>query len=288
MRTPTHHESVELEAMTLEQKLCKYWSQNTAAIGRGQLKPYGRQYLADLPISEDSHFRGFLLEGQSLYGAWEKEWFSPPSKRGKGFQPYAGTIVCHVKPTSDRFAGVPDRWDLFQLLRGGLEKFGTRTMHETILITRVPESWPAVERLMQWEANNSYRRTRLKKLYPNHSAHQLDVKYAESAMRGIDFEWPGKPNDRRKRWEKCVMALGLQVQRNKIPIPLGKPGNSRDRTIESQIARFLYEGVDRIQAGQDFHETLQQLGCTPSIVYNWLKSHRDTYSRQFIESSLGL
>ncbi len=64
MRTPTHHESVELEAMTLEQKLCKYWSQNTAAIGRGQLKPYGRQYLADLPISEIRTFVAFYLKGK--------------------------------------------------------------------------------------------------------------------------------------------------------------------------------------------------------------------------------
>ncbi len=88
MRTPTHHESVELEAMTLEQKLCKYWSQNTAAIGRGQLKPYGRQYLADLPISEDSHFRAFYWKGKVCMALGRRNG-SRTSKRGKGFQPYA-------------------------------------------------------------------------------------------------------------------------------------------------------------------------------------------------------
>lgn len=261
-----------------EQKLRDYWSKYEVRIGRGQLAKYpGHIDLAKLPISEDAHFRGFLDEGRSLYGACGVDWFSPPTKRGKGFVPWDSSILCHVKPMTDRFAGVPDRWDLFVLLRWNLEKLGMRTATETILISRTSEAWPTVENLMQWERDHPHRRSRLEKLYPNASTHALEEKYAESAMRGIGLEWPGKPHDRKNLWPDCVSALGLKVEINEIKFDPKTLPRRADRSVEAQIARFLNKGVDMIQEGRDFYETLEELGCTPRNIFSWLKRHRASY-----------
>jgi hypothetical protein len=263
---------------TTEQKLREYWSQYEVRIGRGQLSRYPeRNSLAKLPISEDLHFRGFLDEGRSLYGDCRNEWFSPPTKRGEGFVPGAGSILCHVKPMTDPFAGVPDRWDLFVLLRWNLEKLGMRTATGTILISRTKEAWPTVEKLMKWESDNPYRRSRLEKRYSSESTRTIDIKYAESAMRGIGLKWPGKPHDRRKNWPDCVTALRLKVETKDIPFDSKTLPCRADRSVEAQVARFLNQGVDMIQEGKDFHETLKDLGCTPRNIFSWLKRHRASY-----------
>ena len=263
--------------MSIHQILRKYWSQHEVRIGRGQLARYpSHTNLHSLPIDEDSHFRGFLVEGKSLYGKWREDWFSPPTKRGEGFEPWLDSILCHVKPMKDRFAAVPDRWDLFVLLRWNLARLGMRTATETILISRTKDAWPTVEKLMKWEFDHPHRRSRLEQRYPNESTRMIDVKYAESAMRGIGLEWPGKPHDRRKKWADCVSALGLKVEIKAIPFDSMKP-QGVDRSVEAQVARFLNQGVDMIQDGKDFHETLKELECTPRNIFSWFKQHRASY-----------
>ena len=269
-----------------EQKLREYWSQYEVSIGRGQLARYpNRTNLASLPIDEDMHFRGFLMEGSSLYGGWGENWFVPPTKRGEGFEVWDDSILCHVKPISDRFAGVPDRWDLFVLLRWNLEKLGMRTATETILISRTKDAWPTVEKLMQWESDHPYRRARLEQRYPDASTRTIDVKYAESAMRGIGLEWPGKPHDRRKMWPDCVRALGLTVEIKPI-LSFAKLLLKSDRSVEAQISRFLYHGVDMIQEGKDFNETLKELSCTPRNIFSWLKRQRKNFPKSSNNSRL--
>lgn len=268
---------------SIEQELRDYWSKYEVRIGRGQLARYpGHVNLADLPINETDHFRGFLIEDRNLYGKWGEDWFTPPSKRGEGFVPYNDSVVCHVKPMSDPFAGVPDRWDLFVLLRWNLEKFGMRTANETILISRTKDAWPTVEKLMQWEKDHPYQRSRLEKRYPDVFTRTIDVMYAESAMRGIGLEWPGKPHDRRKRWAECVRALGLVVEINPIPLQ-GKMMLKSDRSVDAQISRFLNQGIDMIQEGKDFYKTLEELGCTPRNIFSWLKKLRKYYAKSLIQ-----
>ena len=267
---------------SIEQELRDYWSKYEVRIGRGQLARYpGHVNLADLPINEMDHFRGFLMEERGLYGKWGEDWFTPPSKRGEGFVPWDDSVVCHVKPMSDPFAGVPDRWDLFVLLRWNFEKFGMRTNKESILISRTRDTWPTIEKLMDWEKKHPYLRSRLERRYPKVSERERDIKYAESAMRGIQLEWPGKPHDRRKKWPDCVRALGLMVDIKTIPFRT-KLLLKSDRSVESQISRFIYQGVDMIQNGKDFHQTLEDLGCTPRNIFNWLKRQR----KDFVKSSI--
>lgn len=275
--------------LSIEQKLSDYWSQYEVRIGRGQLVRYpGHISLANLPISEDEHFRGFLSEGRSLYGAWGENWFSPPTKRGQGFVPWQDSILCHVKPMTDRFAGVPDRWDLFVLLRWNLERLGMRTGNETILISRTKDALPTVEKLMQWERDHRYRRSRLEQLYLNDAARTVDVKYAESAMRGIGMEWPGKPHDRRKKWVECVRSLGLVVEIKPIPLQERLLLKS-ERSADAQISRFLNQGINMIQdinmiqEGKDFYKTLEELDCTPRNVFRWLKKLRKHYAKSLIQ-----
>lgn len=267
---------------SIEQKLRDYWTKYEVRIGSGQLSRYpSHTSLAKLPISEDDHFRGFLVDGQRLYGAWGENWFSPPKKRCQGFVPWDGSILCHVKPMTDRFAGVPDRWDLFVLLRWNLEKLGMRTANKTILISRTKDAWHTVEKLMQWEIDHPYRRARLEQLYQNDSTRNVDVKYAESAMRGIGLKWPGKPHDRRKWWAECVRALGLAVEIKPIPFQ-EKLILKSDRSTDAQISRFLHQGIDMIQEGKDFFKTLEELGCTPRNIFSWLKRHRKDYPKSLI------
>lgn len=284
LSTPSRRESPS-EVMpdpSTEQTLRDYWNQYDLRIGSGQLARFpSHTTLADLPIREDSHFRGFLIEGRSLYGSWGENWFSPPTKRGKGFVPWADSILCHVKPMSDPFVGVPDRWDLFVLLRWSIEKLGMRTANKTILISRTKEAWHTVEKLMQWEKDHPYRRSRLEQLYQKASTRTVDIKYAESAMRGIGLEWPGKPQDRRRRWVECVCALGLDVEVKQVSFQ-AKLMLKSDRSIDAQISRFLNQGIDMIQMGEDFHETLKKLGCTPRNIFNWLKRHRKDYPKSTI------
>jgi hypothetical protein len=153
-----------------------------------------------------------------------------------------------------------------------------RTANETILITRTEDAWPTVEKLMKWELDHPYRRSRLEKLYPNESTRTIDVKYAESAMRGIGLVWPGKPNVRLKTWADCVRALGLTVEVKQIPFRATLLRKS-DRSVNAQISRFLYQGVDMIQDGKDFHETLQELSCTPRNIFSWLKRFRKAFPK---------
>ena len=128
---------------------------------------------------------------------------------------------------------------------------------------------------MDWERKHPYRRNRLKKLKENENAsvQSLEEKYAESAMRGIGF---GKPNDRRRMWPDCVRAMGLTVEIKSIP-SCAKLLLKSDRSVEAQISRFLYQGVDMIQEGKDFNETLKELGCTPRNIFSWLKRQRKDF-----------
>jgi hypothetical protein len=135
---------------------------------------------------------------------------------------------------------------------------------------------------MQWEKDHPYRRSRLEQLYQNDSTRTVDVKYAESSMRGIGLEWPGKPHDRRKRWADCVRALGLAVEIKPIPFQ-EKLILKSDRSDKAQITRFLNQGIDMIQEGKDFYKTLEEIDCTPRNVFRWLKKLRKYYAKSLIQ-----
>jgi hypothetical protein len=170
--------------------------------------------LTNLPRSNTMHFRGFLCEGRTLLGRqiWTPEMLLPPEEGKQTFDPYPGTILCHTKPMKDRFVDIPDRWDIYMLLRYKLVHFGFAGKDVVAKITRTEKSWPTILKLRDWEKSHPYRRSRLKALYPNDPCYTIEQRYAESAMRAIGLEWPGKPNHRKREWPKCFRDIGLDVE----------------------------------------------------------------------------
>ncbi len=79
-------------------------------------------------------------------------------------------------------------------------------------MARTQQTWPIILKLRDWEAKHQYRMNRIESLYPDDPVYEKERRYAESAMRGIGLIWPGKPNDRRRDWPKCVEAIGLNVE----------------------------------------------------------------------------
>ena len=255
--------------------LNKYWATYKNPISRSTVTSYpSSKSISELPCDDDRHFRGFLIEGAMLYGAWISDWFDPPSRRGEEFSPFDGAIVCHVKPRRDRFASVPDRWDLFLLLRWYPSQLAMRTLDKAIKITRTKDSESNVRALMKWERDHPYRLSRLKKNYPNKTDFEREQLYAESAMRGIGLKWPGKPHDRIKYWPDRVRELGLSVEIVDIPIDYSKPERRSEHSFDAQIQRFLYEGVERLQNEANFLEILKDLHITPRNLFIWLKRQR--------------
>lgn len=170
--------------------------------------------LTTLPQSETMHFRGFLSEGRTLWGrqSWTPEMLLPPKPGAQTFDPFPGSILCHTKPMKDRFVDIPDRWDIYMLLRYKLKDFGFAGKNVVAKITRTEATWPTILKLRDWEESHPYRRSRLKALYPNDPPYAIDERYSESAMRAIKLKWPGKPNHRKREWPKCFRDIGLDVE----------------------------------------------------------------------------
>ena len=170
--------------------------------------------LTTLPRSDTLHFRGFLSEGQTLWGrqSWTPEMLFPPEPGAQKFDPYFGSILCHTKPLRDRYVDIPDRWDIYMLLRYKLVHFGFAGKNAVAKITRTEKTWPTILKLRDWEESHPYRVNRLKALYSKAPSYEIEQRYAESAIRAIGLEWPGKPNHRKREWPKCFRDIGLEVE----------------------------------------------------------------------------
>ena len=171
--------------------------------------------VAHLPRKAQQHFRGILDVGCSTYGRFDDTpRFFPARVKPLSYglaRIAEDTIICHTKPIGDRFSDVPDRWDLYFLLRYQFNHFGICGDRQSASITRTSATWDTILRLHNWEADHPHRRSRLRRLYRNRPAYEIDERYAASALRGVGLVWPGKPHERRRDWVSCVRELGLEV-----------------------------------------------------------------------------
>lgn len=189
----------------------------------------------NLPRHPTSHFRGVLIPGHSTYGMFlDSAEMLPqffPRKHRREFVPWEGAVLVHCKPLDhednrvrsghpgdeNRFPDIPDRWDIYLLLRHQFDSFAFTGATMAAMICRTERSWRAILQLRDWEQSsrgrNRYNRIkrRLEKLGQQPTEYQVWRSYAASALRHLGLSWPGKPNERRAAWVHCVQALGLVV-----------------------------------------------------------------------------
>lgn len=160
------------------------------------------------------HFRALLEEGELLLGKFQPTpSLLPPPKfpRTTSYEVRATTILCHAKPTTDPFADIPDRWDIYLLLRHQFNRFGFVGANCRAMISKSEKTWATILELRNWELEHPYRRNRLLAKHPNAPEYEIEKRYAESALRAIKLEWPRKPYDRHRDWPKCLRDIGLDV-----------------------------------------------------------------------------
>ncbi len=261
--------------------------------------PNLKYQIEHLPSSDKLHFRGFLIEGRSLWGRWLQtpEWYDEPeiNSRVNLFEMWTDTIVCHTKPLEDEFVDVPDRFDIYRLLRCWPEDFGFAGKTMAAKISRTSSTNPTVLSLREWELAHPYRMSRLKKLYEKtRPAFEYEHRYAASALKGIGLCWPNRACVLKKTWMKHLEDIGLEVEERPVPRQkkrvagegslwgasdngsklnpnLGAPKfavNPMRHTADQIEAKLKYADVMR-KSGQPLEEVLRVLGISQDTYYRW-------------------
>jgi len=165
------------------------------------------------------HFRGVLKDDKTLVGQYcqDPRLLPPPEgPRRSSYEVNSSTILCHAKPKTDPFVDIPDRLDIYLLLRYSSERFGFVGDNCRAMISKSEKTWQKNLELRDWELNHPYRRSRLVARYKQDRQieppeYEIEESYAKSALKGIGLVWPGKPYERHRDWPKCLRAIGLDV-----------------------------------------------------------------------------
>ncbi len=206
----------------------------TLSIARGLTKYSASSSHRDLPRHPELHWRGLLFPNHGdVYGKFHPTEQLLPSvdpnspQRGEYNRGYA--ILCHCKPIDDqrhgrgsenRYPDIPDRWDLYLLLRHQYDAIAFTGKSIGAIIRRTDRSCQLVERLQEWETERDggrYRRIRVasqlkKKLGRTPYPMEVERAHAKSALRALDLRWPGKPTIRHQEWSECVRKIGLETE----------------------------------------------------------------------------
>ncbi len=189
---------------------------------------------SDLPKHETRHWRGLWIPKENrLLGRFAADdEFLPlaqPESRKTRFVPPPETILCHSKPSGDssivvgsesRFPDIPDRLDIYFLLRHQFHAIAFNGKRIGAVIRRTQKTNTKINQLHAWENERStgkYRKTRARAQFRNRKGFEppeleLERIVAVSALRYLGLKWPGKPNERKKRWVKNLEILGLTVE----------------------------------------------------------------------------
>jgi len=251
-----------------------------------------------LPSSDKFHFRGFLIEGRSLWGRRSEtpEWYNEPDieSRVNIFDMWPDTIVCHTKPLEDEFVDVPDRFDIYRLLRCFPEDFGFAGKTIAAKISRTSSTIPTVLRLREWELTHPYRKDRLKKLYQKTKpAFEIEHRYAASALKGIGLCWPNRANVLKKTWMKHLEDIGLEVEER--PFPRKKKRAAGEGSVWGPFdngsklnpnlgaPKFavtpMRHTADQIEAKLKYADAMRTLGQPLEEIWRVLDISEDTYHR---------
>jgi len=219
---------------TLQQQVEAFTSERRLSIAH-PLQPYPASgCYASLPRHAKMHWRGLL---QPETGAVNGRLMVderllpavPASGRRSEFVPYDDAILCHCKPlderwesvgSENRYPDVPDRWDIYLLMRHQYDAIAFAGKTLAAVIRRTESTYRMILNLRDWEADPNgglYRGTRVKSQirrrlgripYP----HEIERAHAKTALTHLGLKLPGKPNQRRDAWPDLLRALGFEVE----------------------------------------------------------------------------
>lgn len=188
----------------------------------------------NLPRHSSLHWRGlfqpasgavngrFLVDERLLPGV-------PTGSRKTEFLPESDAILCHCKPLDDhwepvgsenRYPDIPDRWDLYLLMRHQYAAIAFTGKTHAAIIRRTDATYRTILKLRDWEADPAgglYRRTRVKSQlrrslgripYP----YEVERAHAKTALSFLGLKFPGKPKPRHKCWPDLLRNLGFDVE----------------------------------------------------------------------------
>jgi hypothetical protein len=187
----------------------------------------------NLPRHAKMHWRGLLQpKSGDVNGLWMLDErllpAVPKSSRRSEFNPYDNAILCHCKPLDDRwekvgsenrYPDVPDRWDIYLLMRHQYDAIAFTGKTLAASIRRTEATYRTILNLRDWETDPNgglYRRSRVKSQLRRSLGrvpylHEIERAHAKTALSFLGFKLPGKPKPRHDRWPDLLRDLGFEV-----------------------------------------------------------------------------
>jgi len=221
---------------SLKEEVEAFTNQKPLSIARGLNRYAASKSFRNLPRHAKMHWRGLLQPTSGAVSglfAVDERLLPTVRERDRGsnreYIPYDYAILCHCKPLDDRWEpvgsenrhpDVPDRLDLYLLLRHQFDAFAFTGETLAAIIRRTEDTFPKILQLRDWEAHRDgggYRRSRVKSQlcrslgrepYP----YEIERAHAKTALRHLGLKLPNKPNLRRDQWPDRLRKLGLDVE----------------------------------------------------------------------------
>jgi hypothetical protein len=220
--------------LTIENQVREFTTSRPLLIAK-PLNRYRKTHsVTGLPRHNDLHWRGLWQpcagDVHGRFGVDDRLLPSVPANSRKSeFQPFEEAVLCHCKPldgsaepagSESRYADIPDRLDIYLLLRHQFNTIAFAGKTIAAIIRRTPDTYPLMLRLRDWEADRDggrYRRSRgrsqlRRALKREPTLVEVERQHATSALRALGLRWPDKPRNRHKKWVECLHELSLIVE----------------------------------------------------------------------------
>lgn len=187
-----------------------------------------------LPRHQHLHWRGLWFKAAgTAYGRYWHDASLLPEPQSAGPSGDATldsqAVLCHCKPIEDsrakagsesRFPDIPDRLDIYLLLRGQFNAFAFSGATVAATIRRTERAIPYIQKLCDWESDRDggrYRRCRAasqlqRRLGRSPDRYEVELAHAKSALKLLGFQLPGRPRLRAVAWQEQLNKLGLDVE----------------------------------------------------------------------------
>jgi len=219
---------------TLREQVEAYVSEHRLSIAHPLQRYNASSQYSNLPRHAKMHWRGLLQPKAGIVSGMFQvdERLLPsvtPKSRKTEFVPHEAAVLCHCKPLDDRykvvgsenrFPDVPDRWDIYLLMRHQYDAFAFAGERLAAIIRRTERTYRTILKLRDWESDANggmYRRSRVKsqlrsRLGREPLFHEIERAHAKTALTYLGYQLPGKPNERRRAWPDLLRELGFEVE----------------------------------------------------------------------------
>lgn len=253
---------VAMSKQIIEEQVREFLHNQPISIAKPLNKYAQATRVVDLPRHANLHWRGLWQPSLGhVHGRFrpsdELLPAVPANSRRTEFRPYEAAVLCHCKPCNDRnelvgsesrYPDIPDRLDLYFLLRHQFDAIAFAGQTIAAIIRRTSDTFPTIMRLRDWEADRNggrYRRVRgrsqlRRTMGREPTTMEIERQYAVSALRAIELRWPGKPKSRHEQWVECLYEIGLSVEVSPDLGPI------RHRAVSTETQEEMYSSrIDR-------------------------------------------